>query len=61
MISVILLVLSLLRTVLDQALASKLPSEVIDALTNAIAELEKVRGSDVSFQQLEDLRVKPSW
>lgn len=61
MISIIALVLNLLGTALASAKIAGLPAELIAGLENAIAELTKVQGMPVSFQQLENLRVKTEW
>jgi hypothetical protein len=61
MISIISLVLSLLQTALDAATSNKVADEVIAGIQAAIAALQKVQGSDVTYQQLEDLRIKPTW
>jgi len=61
MINVIALVLSLLGTVLEQAKVSEVATEVIAGIEAAIAALQKVQGTDVTYTQLESLRVKPQW
>ncbi len=61
MINVIELVLSLLGSALSAAKVSDVASEVVVGIEAAIAELEKVRGSEVTFGQLEGLRVQPKW
>lgn len=61
MINVIALILSLLKLVLDQAGVKGLPEEAITDVQAAIAALERVRGSEVTFGQLESLRVEPKW
>lgn len=61
MISIISLVLALLRTTLEAAKVGGAAPEVIAAIQSAIDSLEKVRGTDVTFQQLESLRVEPKW
>lgn len=62
MLSVIDLVLSLLRSYLEAAqLKSDTPTAVIDAIQAAIAKLETVQGSPVTYGQLEGLRVTPKW
>lgn len=61
MINVIDLVLSLLKVVLDSANTNNLAAEIVAGIEAAIAELQKVRGTDVTFAQLESLRVQPKW
>lgn len=61
MISIIMLVLNLLANLLESAKIGGAAPEVIAAIEAAIENLNKVKGSPVSFQQLEDLRVKPQW
>jgi hypothetical protein len=60
-INIIDLVLSLLATALSAAKVSDVAIEIVTGIEAAIQELEKVRGSDVTYQQLEGLRVKPQW
>lgn len=61
MISIIELVLGLLGTALAAAKVQGLPGEVVTGLQAAIASLQKVQGSPVTFSQLEELRIKPKW
>ncbi len=62
MINSIALALLLLRLALDEALKNHAPEdEIIIDLQSAIDALVKVHGTDVTFQQLEALRVKPEW
>lgn len=61
MISIIELVLSLLGTALSAAKANSVAQDVVEGIQAAIAALEKVRGTPVTYQQLESLRVKPEW
>lgn len=61
MINVIELVLALLANVLAAAKVGGAAPEVIAAIQAAIDSLAKVHGTDVTFQQLEELRVKPQW
>lgn len=61
MISVISLVLTLLYSTLEAAKIGGAATEVIAAIQAAITSLEKVRGTDVTFAQLEGLRVEPKW
>ena len=55
------LALQLLQTVLASAKAGSAAQEVIAGIEQALAKLTEVQGSDVSYQQLEDLRSKPTW
>lgn len=61
MINVITLVLGLLGNVLAAAKVGGAAPEVVAAIQAAIDALSKVHGSDVTFQQLEGLRVKATW
>lgn len=61
MISIISLVLALLKIVEAEAIKNQLADNVISGIQGAIAELEKVRGSEVTYQQLESLRTEPKW
>ncbi len=62
MINSIALALLLLRIALDEALTNHAPEdEIITSLQSAIEALVKVHGTDITFQQLEELRVKPAW
>ena len=61
MISVIELVLSLLQQLLPSMTKNQVPAEVVAGVQAAIAALEKVQGTDVTYSQLESLRVKPTW
>lgn len=61
MISIIALVLNLLYATLESAKVGGAAPEVVAGLQAAIDALEKVRGTDVTFQQLEGLRVEPKW
>lgn len=61
MISVIELVLALLNIVLAQAGVKGLPAEVVADVAAAVSALERVRRSEVTFGQLEGLRVQPKW
>jgi len=61
LINIIELVLSLLASALEAAHAKGLAPEIIMGVGAAISQLEKVRGSDVTYQQLQDLRVQPKW
>lgn len=61
MISILDLVLRLLNIALEAAHANEVSIEVVTGIQNAIAELEKVRGTPVTFGQLENLRIKSTW
>jgi hypothetical protein len=60
-ISIIELVLGLLGTILTNAKTAGLATEIITGIENAIAELQTVQGTPVTYAQLEGLRVKPKW
>lgn len=63
MINVISLVLSLLTTVLGQVKGSTAAgaAELTQGLEAAIASLQAVQNTPVTFAQLESLRVEPKW
>lgn len=61
MINIIELVLSLLGPVLAAAKVNGVAADIVAGIAAAIAELEKVRGTPVTYQQLEGLRVSPKW
>lgn len=61
MISIIALALNLLKIALDAATQNKLADEVITGIQAAIDALVKVQGSPVTYEQLESLRVKPTF
>jgi hypothetical protein len=61
LINIISLILSLLATTLEAAKVGGAAPEVIQAIESAIASLQKVQGSDVTYAQLEGLRIKPQW
>jgi len=62
---IVQLVLSLLNSVLSQFKLNPAATQdtqlAIDGIQSAITALEQVHGSDVTFQQLESLRVEPKW
>jgi hypothetical protein len=63
MINVIDLVISLLTTVLGSVKGSA-AAEAVSIAQNieaAIASLQAVQGTPVTYAQLESLRVKPTW
>src|SRR2546423_96187 len=62
--TLIQLSLLLAQTVLDELKSGKATdtaSQVIADLESAVAALQKVQGTDVTFQQLESLRTTPKW
>ena len=61
MISALELALTLLQGILSAAKVKGLAPEVIADIAAAVQKLESVRGTDVTFQQLESLRVQPKW
>lgn len=61
MISAIELALSLLSMVLTAAKKGGVATDVIADIEAAIEAVQKVRGTPVTFGQLEGLRVTPKW
>ena len=61
MISAIELALSLLSMVLAAAKKGGVATDVIADIEAAIEAVQKVRGTPVTFGQLEGLRVTPKW
>lgn len=61
MISAIELALTLLSFVLDAAHVQGTAPDVIKDIETAVAALAKVHGTDVTFEQLESLRIEPKW
>ena len=53
--------LGFLQVALEAAQKSGLAQEIIADLEAAIARLLKVVGTDVTYQQLQDLRVTKEW
>lgn len=53
--------LSLLQTVLASAKVGQAEQAIITLIESAIAKLASVEGSAVTFQQLEDLRLKKTF
>lgn len=47
--------------IIQVATKNKLPQNIIDAANNALAELKKVQGTEVTREQLESLRTSPQW
>lgn len=60
-LSIIEVVLGLLQGVLSATKVGGAATPIITSIENAIAELEKVRGTDVTKAQLESMRVTPQW
>lgn len=61
MINIIDLVLSLLGTIIPQLTKSGAAPAVIADVQAAVAALQKVQGTPVTYAQLESLRVTPEW
>lgn len=61
MISIIDLVLSLLSTIIPQLTKSGAPAEIIADVQAALASLQKVQGTPVTYAQMESLRVSATW
>lgn len=59
--ALIALVLSLLQSVLAAAKVGGVPAEVVTLIEGAVANLLKVQGTDVTYSQLESLRVTTTW
>lgn len=59
--TLISLVLTLLQSILSSAKAGGIAPEVLGYIEAAVANLLKVQGSDVTYSQLEGLRVKTQW
>lgn len=55
------LVLTLLQSVLASAKVGGVAPDVIANIESAVISLLKVKGTDVTFAQLEGLRVDPKW
>lgn len=53
--------LLLLQLVLDAAIKNNAADAIIQSIQAAIQQLQAVQGSDVTWQQLNDLRVKPTF
>ncbi|HVT81220.1 MAG TPA: hypothetical protein VHM90_11240 [Phycisphaerae bacterium] len=60
MISIILLALSLLQTALEAAKQAG-AAELVAGLEAAIQKLQEVKDTEVTYGQLESLRVTPKW
>lgn len=61
MISAIDLALNLLQGILASAGVKGLAPEIIKDVEAAVAALSRVKGTPVTYQQLESLRVTPEW
>lgn len=59
--SLLSLILTLLSSVLSAAKVGGVAPDIIANIEAAVAKLLEVQGSDVSFKQLEDLRVTTTW
>lgn len=59
--TLIALVVALLQSVLSAAKVSGVPADVVALIEAAVANLLKVQGTDVTYTQLESLRVKTEW
>jgi hypothetical protein len=61
MISAIELALTLAQQVLAAAKVNKLAPAIIADLQAAVTALIKVKGTEVTYAQLQGLRVEPKW
>lgn len=59
--ALISLIVTLLQSVLSAAKVGGVPMDVIALIEGAVANLLKVQGTDVTYSQLESLRVKTEW
>lgn len=59
--ALISLVVTLLQSVLAAAKVGGVPTDVLNLLEGAINNLLQVQGTDVTYSQLESLRVKTEW
>lgn len=59
--ALIALVIALLQSILAAAKVGGVPAEVVALIESAIENLLKVQGTDVTYSQLEGLRVKTEW
>lgn len=57
----LLLALMLLQIALEDAKVNGAAPEIVEGIEAAIAAIQKVHGSDVTFAQLEQLRSKALW
>lgn len=62
-LTAIQLSLLLLQGVLSSVKSGKLelPTEIIEDIQAAITNIQKYAGKDVTFEQLESLRLSPQW
>lgn len=59
--TLIALVLAILQSVLKAANVGGVPADIIALIQSAIDNLLKVQGTDVTYSQMESLRVKTEW
>lgn len=59
--TLIALIATLLQSVLSAAKVGGVPAEIVTLIEGALANILKVQGTDVSYSQLESLRVKTEW
>ena len=59
--TLIALIVSLLQSVLGAAQVGGVPAEVVALIEGALTNLLKVQGTDVTYSQLESLRVTTEW
>jgi hypothetical protein len=59
--ALIALVLAILQSVLSAAKVGGAPADIVALLEGAVNNLLKVQGTDVTYSQLESLRVKTEW
>jgi hypothetical protein len=59
--TIIQLALWLTQTVLTQVKGTDVEQQVLADVQAAVDALAKVHGTDVTYEQLESLRVKPTW
>lgn len=55
------LVIALLSSILSAAKVGGVPAEVVALIEASVQNLLKVQGTDVTYSQLESLRVKTEW
>ncbi len=59
--ALIALVVTLLQSVLSAAKVGGVPAEVVALIEQAVNSLLQVQGTDVTYSQLEGLRVMTKW
>jgi hypothetical protein len=59
--SLIALVAALLQSILSAAKVGGVPAEIVALIEGALANILKVQGTDVTYTQLESLRVTTEW